>query len=59
MMHSCLFDSPKPYLFALNLKNSIAALLRYVILAKTIPIHEVLISMLTVVESYGISIEIQ
>ena len=36
MMNSCSFES---HLFALNLKNSLAALLRYVILAQTIPIY--------------------
>ena len=37
MMNSDSFESPKSLLFALNLKNSIAALLRYVILAQTMP----------------------
>ena len=34
--------SPKPYLFALNLKNSIAALLGCVILVQTSPINVIL-----------------
>ena len=38
MMNSGLFESPKSYLFALSLKISLAALLRYNILAQTIPI---------------------
>ena len=39
MINSGSFESPKSYMFALNLKNSIVALLRYVILAQTIPIY--------------------
>ena len=35
MMKSSSFESPKPYLFAHNLKNSISALLRYVIMAQS------------------------
>ena len=38
MMHSSSFESPKPYLFGYYLKNSIIALLRYVILAQSTPI---------------------
>ena len=38
MMHSSSFESPKPYLFGYYLKNSITALLRYVILAQSTPI---------------------
>ena len=38
IMDSSSFDSPKPYPFALYLKNNIAALLRYAILAQTNPI---------------------
>ena len=39
IMNSGSFESPKSYLFALNLKNSVAVLLMYVILAQTIPIY--------------------
>ena len=38
MMNSSSFESPKPYLFGYYLKNSITALLRYVILAQSTPI---------------------
>ena len=38
MMKSSSFESPKPYLFAQYLKNSIQALLRYVIIAQSNPI---------------------
>ena len=38
MMHSNSFESPKPYLFGYCLKNSIIALLRYVICAQSTPI---------------------
>ena len=38
MMNSCSFESPKLYLFALDLKHNIAALLRYTILAQINPI---------------------
>ena len=38
MMHSSSFESLKPYLFGYYLKNSITALLRYVILAQSTPI---------------------
>ena len=39
MMNSGSFEGLKSYLFVLNLENSIAALLRYVIFAQTIPIY--------------------
>ena len=42
MMNSVSFESPMPYLFALNLKNSIVALLRYVIIAQAYPIYVIL-----------------
>ena len=35
IMHSSSFQSPKPYPFGHYLKNSISALLRYVILAQS------------------------
>ena len=38
MMYISSFESPKPYLFGHYLKNSITALLRYVILAQSTPI---------------------
>ena len=38
-MKSSSFESPKPYLFALSLRNSIEAFLKYVILAQTSCIH--------------------
>ena len=38
MMKSSSFESPKPYLLGNYLKNSIPALLRYVILAQSHPI---------------------
>jgi len=38
MMHSSSFENPKPYVFGHYLKNSITALLRYVILAQSTPI---------------------
>ena len=38
MIKGCSFDSPKPYLFVLNLKNTISALLRYVIIIQITPI---------------------
>ena len=41
MMNSGSFESPKPYPFEINLKNSIAALLKHVILAQTNPIYVV------------------
>ena len=40
-MNSSSFESPKPYLFALNLENSIAAFLS----AQTIPIYIALTAM--------------
>ena len=42
MLYSSSFESPKSHLFALNLKNSIASFLSYVILAQTNPIYVVL-----------------
>ena len=42
-MNSSLFESPKPYVFADNLKNRIPALLWYVIFAQTKPISIILI----------------
>ena len=38
MIKSSSFESPKPYLFALNFKKSIAALLTYVISIQSTPI---------------------
>ena len=35
IMNGSSFASPKPYLFAINLKNSIVALLRYTIIVQT------------------------
>ena len=42
MMNGSSFESPKPYPFALNLKNSIVTLLRYTIIVQTYPIYVVL-----------------
>ena len=39
MMNSSSFESPKPYLFALNLKDSIAAILRHFLLGQSYPIY--------------------
>ena len=41
-MNSSSFESPKTYLFALEIKNSRVALLRYTIIAQTYPIYVVL-----------------
>ena len=38
IMNSSSYESLKPYLFALSSENSLAALFRYVIIAKTTPI---------------------
>ena len=42
MKNSSSFESLMPYLFAIDLKNSIVALLRYVIIAQTNPIYVLL-----------------
>ena len=42
MMNSNSFERPKPYLLAINLKNSIVALLRYVTIAQTYFIYVIL-----------------
>ena len=46
MMNSSSSESPKSCLFALNLENSKALLLRYIILAQTNPIHVLLVYLL-------------
>ena len=47
MINSSSFESSKPYLFALTLKNSIAALLRYVMLGQRYLVYIVLTYVLT------------
>ena len=42
VMNSSSFESSIPYLFANDFKNSIVALLRYIIIAQTDPIYVVL-----------------
>ena len=41
--NSSSFESPMPYLFALILKNSMVALLKYITIAQTYPIYVALI----------------